>query len=511
MIQDFSAQQHLGGLIQTAETWGPKPIDLQCDVVIVGAGPGGLTTAALLAESGLSVVVVEGGNYWKPGSFSRKQSWALKNLYQDSGTRVMKGNAFIPLASGRGVGGGTLVNSGISFRAPDYVLDEWIHEHGLDFWANRTQLYEQVEKVIGPEPTRAAVAGGNSYVAMRGFANMPGVTHTFMPRNTPGCVGCGTCQTGCPSSGKASSDVTWLPRALRHGARLFTNVLIDKIITHDGRATGIQGRLVDDEKQVLGEVKISAQRVVLAAGAVNTPMLLLRNGIANSSGWVGKNLHVQPGCGAVAMMSEIVNVWSGASQGYYAHHPKDPEILAETFSAPLEAFFAQVGSPGHDSAKFFQDLKHMASCGFLIRDTSSGTITAGESGPPNISYNISRTDQDKFMMGVEFVTEMFFAAGSRKVRPLIANAPFFTSWNEARQFIRGVRDVADLMLYASHPMGTCRMGSDPKRSVVAPNGETHDVKGLFITDSSLHPTALGVNPQMTIMAHSIAIAPHIAR
>lgn len=511
MIRDFSAQEYVGGQIQTAATWGVKPIELTCDVVIVGCGPGGLTTAAKLAESGMSVVLLEGGDFWKKGSFTRKQSWALKNLYQDAGSRIMQGNLFIPLASGRGVGGGTLVNSGISFRTPDYILDEWVNEWGIEHWNDRETLYAEVESVIGPAATRVEIAGENSNVARRGFGNMPGIKHAYMPRNTPGCVGCGTCQTGCPSNGKASADLTWLPRALRKGARVFTNTLVDKIVVKGGRATGIEGRMVAPEtKDLQTIVKINAQKVVLAAGAVNTPMLLQRNGIGNSSGQVGKNLHVHPGCGAAAMMDDEVKIWFGASQGYYAHHPDDREILAETFSAPPEAIFAQIGTPGHGAAEFFQTLKYLATCGFLIRDHSSGTIVAGESGPPTIHYSIEGEDQIKFIKGIEFVTEMFFAAGSRKVRPLIAHAKYFTSWNEARQFIRGT-SVSDLLVYASHPMSSCRMGDDPTRCVVNPEGRVYDIENLYITDSSTHPSALGVNPQMTIMANSIGISSHIER
>lgn len=505
---NFEAQNYLGTKIQTAKTWGAKPLNLKVDVVIVGAGPGGLTTAAVLGEAGLSVVVVEAGHFWPKGSFNRRQSWALKNLYQDRGTRIMHGNAFVPLASGAGVGGGTLVNSGISFRTPDRILDAW-EAQGLEHWRDRDALYTEVEQMIGVQPTRAAVAGMNSEIARRGFSKMQGIKHDYMPRNTPGCVGCGTCQTGCPSNGKASSDVNWLPRALKTDVRIFADARVDEIQVQDKRATGVSGQIVHPETGESSAFEIKADKVILAAGAVNTALLLLRQGLANSSDQVGRNLFVHPGCGALAVFEEEINIFSGASQGYYAEHPTDPDVLGETFSAPPEAFFSQVGRAGPESANFLAQMRHMASCGFLIRDESGGRVSLDGSGGLKLTYNFKDKDLRKFVRGAKFVTEMFFLAGSREVRPLLRGGKFFNSWNEARQWISGA-SIGDFMLYASHPMGTCRMGADPKRSVVRPDGRTHDIEGLYITDSSLHPSALGVNPQMTIMAHSLALGRKIA-
>ena len=140
-VIDASAEEYLGETLHTANTLEKAGVKgeqrRKVDVVIVGAGPGGLTTATMLAEGGLKVLVVEGGSYWPKGRFERKQSWALKNIYQDRGQRVMMGNAFISLQSGRGVGGGTLVNSAISFRAPDSLLDSWEEEFGVDIWHER--------------------------------------------------------------------------------------------------------------------------------------------------------------------------------------------------------------------------------------------------------------------------------------------------------------------------------------------------------------------------------------
>ena len=170
---DFSAPQYLGRQLHTADTFKPRsaPLELSFDAVIIGAGPGGLTTATALTRKGLKVAVFEGGRFWTSDRFKRKQSWALEHLYQARGQRLLTGNTLISLQSGRGVGGGTLVNSAITFRAPDRVLEQWIAEQGIDFWekSSREKLYPEVESVIGAEPTDPSIAGQNSEVARRGF------------------------------------------------------------------------------------------------------------------------------------------------------------------------------------------------------------------------------------------------------------------------------------------------------------------------------------------------------
>lgn len=216
---------------------------------------------------------------------------------------------------------------------------------------------------------------------------------------------------------------------------------------------------------------------------------------------------MQPGCAVVAEMDHDVKLWRGATQGYFARHPGERELLAETYSAPPEVFYTQLAEVGDDAGEFLRRLRNIAACGALIRDRSSGVVDASAPGLPSLSYDVGRDDMRKLRLALQFAAEMFFEAGSRRVMPLVHGAKYFTSFHEARQFIRGVSDPASIQLYASHPMGTCRLGDDPSRCVVRPDdGRTHDVEGLYVTDASLFPTALGVNPQVTIMAQSLGLA-----
>ena len=508
---DYTAENYLGAQLQTAETLeerGERHIRKDVDVAVVGAGPGGLCAAHVLAKAGMSVVVLEAGQYWPIKSFKRDQTWATTHLFQEQGARFATGNSLTPIASGRGVGGGTLINSGICFRTPDRVLDEWHEEFGVEIWSpdRRDEQFAEVEEAIGVAPTSPAVAGGNTEVAKRGFERM-GVEHAYMPRNMPGCVGCGTCQTGCPVGGKASSDLNWLPQMLRDGGELYADTRVEEILMDGDRAVGVRGttRLPESNDEV-AEITVDADRVVLACGAIYTPMMLQRQGLANSSGQVGRNLHIHPGVSVLAHMPDDVEIWQGATQGYYAHHPEEEDIIAETFSAPAEALFTPGSEIGYDGMEFLYKLPQLAGCGIMIRDSTSGYVEPN-GWKADITYFFNNDDCEKLRKGFLFIVDMFFEAGAESVKPLLNRAEFWSSRQRTRSAILRSNAPGDYTLYASHPHGTCRMSADPDRGVVRPSdGQTHDVENLHVTDASVFPSAPGVNPQITIMATSLQLA-----
>jgi choline dehydrogenase-like flavoprotein len=482
---------------------------LKADVVVVGAGAGGAACASELAKAGWSVVILEEGHRYEPRQFPANYGWAVNHIYADKGSRYVEADTFYPMPGGKGVGGSTLINSAICYRAPDVILNRWADRYGLE--ALRPEvlapIYSYVEEVIGVTEMHPLQARANNLFVKRGAEKL-GLDGHFIHRNAPGCVGCGICQLGCPSGGKGSVDRNFIPMAEEQGAIVCADCRVEKILLEGGRAAGVRAAVRNIEtNERVGTLHVDAKHVVLAAGTVGTPMILLSQKLANRSGEVGKNLSIHPSTGTYGFVPDAINSWDGVPQAYAIHLDKERGILLQTYNAPPEVFFTSQPWTGVDGMKKLRMMKNLAMCGGLISDKGHGEVTIGFHGKAKIRYELQDEDRKKLIEALRGIVRVLFAAGATEVFPGVGNG---TNWvtDEAAALAQLHDDVAEreMHLYASHPMGTCRMGSEPKKSVVAPTGQTHDIPGLFVADASLMPSSLGVNPQMTVMALGITVA-----
>jgi choline dehydrogenase-like flavoprotein len=477
------------------------------DAAIVGSGAGGAAVAAELSRQGMSVAVLEEGRSYAPADLVTRPSWAYRHLYQGRGVMPAKGDIYIPVAAGRAVGGSTFINSAICFRAQDSVLDEWVRDFGSTWTPQRmAPLFAEIERTLEVRKTEPSQARNNSLVVKRGAERL-GWRGDFISRNAPGCVGCGVCQLGCPTGGKGSVDKNLLPAAIEHGAHVYSEVRATRILVDKGVARGVEAAFLDrDTEEPRGSVVFEADRVFVSAGAFGSPQLLQRSEVATSSGQVGENLHIHPGTACGAEMDEEVRYWDGVTQGYYVD--LDHAIL-ETFTATPELFWSSLPLGQMSLRK----LKNLATCGCMIRDEGTGRVRfRGDGQSPAIEYRSSESDRRRFLLGNRALVRLFFAAGAKAVWPMLnTNFDAATTLESALAQLPDNLPVTKINPYGSHPQSTCRFGADRKSSVCKPSGETHDIERLYIADGSIFPTALGVNPQITIMAMATGMAREIAR
>lgn len=478
-------------------------LDVNCDVVVVGSGAGGAVSAFELAAAGLNVVVIEeGGSPDANGIPSLPPHERLFRLYRDNGLTSTVGTPVVALPMGRAVGGTTVVNSGTCFRTPEWVLYEWtqagVPAVGPDDLA---PIFEHVEDVLSVAPVSEETLGNNGVIFRKGAEKL-GLSSGPIHRNARGCVGYGLCGFLCPQGAKQAMHVSYLPRAATHGARIFANCHVTNITIESGRATGVTADVTDPTSgQCHGQLRVNARAVVLAAGAIYTPALLARQRLARSSGELGRNLVIHPGAGTTARFDEEVFAWKGVMQNYYMDDKLRDGVLLEATFPPPGIGYSAGALPGH-GAKFkelFAAYPNMAGCGSIISDTGAGRVRATRHGAM-IMYNLQKADAAKVLEGIATACEIYLAAGASEVYPMLPGLPAVKTPAEAAKIRTGRWKPGELKLSAYHPMGTCRMGVDPARSVVDAWGQVHGTPGLWVLDASIIPSSTAVNPQITIMA-----------
>jgi choline dehydrogenase-like flavoprotein len=481
---------------------------LRAEVCVIGSGAGGAVVAAELASAGRDVVVLEQGHHWTSADFTQREEEMLPRLFEEAGMRQTHDGSVIVL-QGRCVGGSTVHNLCYSFRTPDPILRMWQQEHQLPELSPEALAasFDRVEQNLGVKPIRPDEVNALNAVIRRGTEAL-GWSGFVTRHNRTGCVQSGYCILGCSYDAKQSMLVTYVPRADRAGARIFANARADQIEVSGGRVRAVHGRVVDHGGRAGARIRVDAPVVVAAAGAVASPELLLRSGIANRSGQVGRNLHLHPSVMVAGFFDEPLHAYRGIPQSYYIDEfidlERDPHkgyVLMPIAGFPgLTA--ANLPGFGRDHYRFLRGFDHMAGLLVLLHDQSAGSVEPGTArGRPRIRYALDAEDQRQLAEGVVHCCEVLLAAGAREVVVPYWSEPLVLRRGDdlSRVLRRGVRQ-GEIPIASTHPQSTCRMGGDARRSVVDAFGAAHEVRGLFVADMSVFPTSLGAPPQITTAA-----------
>jgi choline dehydrogenase-like flavoprotein len=490
-------------------------VDEAFDYVVVGSGASGAVAAHVLAASGARVALVEEGPWVRTRQFGERVYDAFRWLFRDAGMQVIEGRAYIPLLQGRCVGGSTVVNSAIAHRTPEDVLDEWSRGYGLGSAVTARVLephFDALERELHTQATADDALGAND----RRFldeAEVHGLAARRTQRYERGCKGAGRCFTGCPNAAKQGMNVTYVPWSLGLGARLYCACRVEKVLIEDGRATGVMARgAVGDAPGRGGHaVRLRARRgVVVAASAVQTPNLLRRSGLRSRA--LGDHFMCHPGYGIGGLFADPVADGVGATQGAeITALRKTDRVKFETIALQPELAAVRIPGVGHEFMERFEMFSNFAQWAMVVRAEAEGTVRPAWGGGDKVRWSPSRADMERAVKGAALLARMMFEAGAREVWTGLYGV------SHAIRSVDGVREIEALppdprvfSFIASHLFGGARMGPDPSASVVGPDFEAHEAKGLYVVDSSVFPTNLGVNPQHTIMAMSRLAATRIA-
>ncbi len=460
------------------------------DVVVVGSGAGGGVVAGELARRGRDVLLLECGPHLRAPDFTRFEAKAAHDLFWPLRFAPLEGGELVTFLAGRCVGGTTTINTKVAFRA---------HEHDVAKWHPATSLtsdgeqpfavadlepyYDRVEAVLGVR--ERADWGKSVHTVEPGFRALGADIEPVHSYTDANCTSCGSCIQGCPTNAGKSTMNTYIADALARGVLdLRANGNVERVLIEGSEASGVE-YVHGGERHT-----VRAGAVVVAAGALNTPQLLLRSGVANPA--LGRHLGLHPVRLVYGLFGEPQDahmVYPITAHCVKYQHDEDGGFVIEATTIQDPISFAT--TIGDENGPFWGERLVEAMRGFrnwigllaMANDDNNSTVAIGEDGMEQLGVRFEAAERERIDSGLRFSRQVLEAAGARQV-----------CWTG---------------LVSTHVQGSCRMGDDPARSVVDRNGESHDVKRLFVGDASLVPRTLSVNPSLTIMALATRLAEHL--
>ncbi len=476
----------------------PKSIE----VAVIGSGSGGGVAANILNEK-YEVGIFEKGSYGN-GEINN-ETFGYHNFYDTNGIQQTRGYKVLLLA-GKGIGGGTSINWTTSLRTPDKILSEWDTLTGQGNYFNSNEFKNSMDYVcseLNVDETNNKIP--QKEVKLAEGLKLNNLNYKIIPRNTTNdaCTESGFSTFGRYDESINSSNKVWFSEDKFNPENIFNDTNIQSLVISNGRATHIK---VENNGTLY---KVKVDKVVLAAGSLNTPKILLDSGYKNKH--LGQNLKLHPVSGVAGKFSEEQKPWAGSMQGIYSD---DNLFLKDNYGYLLE------GLPMHPSLFFpffpnnqdkfddFVESYNFWSGGIVLTsDTSSGSII--NKNPQHLwDYNLNDSDHSNLLHGIENLVRANYLAGAEEI--MVAASPTM-HWKKSSNeniegFINKIRAIKNepfrILLGSAHQMGTARINPNPKHGVVDLDGKVHGLENVYIVDASTFPRCSGVNPMISIQSMS---------
>jgi choline dehydrogenase-like flavoprotein len=486
---------------------------ITADVVIIGTGAGASIMARGLIEQGREVLMIERGDHVDPSSFNEEEMDMMSRLYADGALQQSKDFRFRVL-QGSCVGGTTVVNNAVCFDMPDYILDQWNDRQGIDAQLDEQKVWKSFHDVrnfmqVSRQDPSILNPGAQAFAAgtkAMGYAEAPN-TLSIVNANIKNCVGCGYCNIGCKFGKKLSMLDTVLPETQGkygpHALRILASCEAIKLNASGKKITSVTCRTSDGRR-----IDVKGKTFVVAAGAVSSSLLLLRSGVGGKN--VGRRLSFNIGSPITAVFDDVMNSYAGLQISHYLRLTPTRGYIMETwFNPPLAQALTM---PGwfEDHFNNMKRYNKMSCAGILVGSEPNAVAKIAGLTGREIDYDPTPGDFAKLLDGIMLSGDIFLAAGAKVVMPASFKYYEFKNSAELANLPNILKDSSDLTIGTGHPQGGNAMSLNPKIGVVDNEFKIYGYDNIFISDASVFPTSLGVNPQLTVMSLANYAVPFVA-
>lgn len=486
------------------------------DIVIVGSGAGGGTVAQSLIplkEKGLKIAVLEQGPHF-PHSFFTQREIEMMRLFRFNGAWPVKSGE-ITIAAGQGVGGSTLMYTGVSFRLPESVVKEW-NVPGLTM-DDLTPRFERIERDIHVIQPSETMVNDNNRIFKKGCEKL-GWPVKKIPINVKNCEQVGFCNLGCCSGSKQGTLEVQLPEAIQSGIDLIPNcevVQLSEKKLHAKIHNVPPGTL--EGKWPPGKITIHSDIIVLAAGSPGTSGLLLKSGFQQYLPRIGRDITLHPAMTLYGVYPKPIVNYRGFPKTYYTDQFSNSHgyYIETAFYYPFVSS-RHMGLWGKDLSEIMSRYNQLMTVLVLNHDTirQENRITLDRKGNVQVHYQLTGTVIESLCHAQIQAARLFFEAGCEHVIIPCASSPVIprNKQKELEELIQTKYFISvKTPVSSAHPQGGCAMGRDPDSSVTNSWGQVHGFPWLFVADSGLFPNSAHVNPYLTVMALADRVADKIKK
>lgn len=489
------------------------------DVVIIGSGAGGGTVAqelSSLCREGVRIAVLEKGPKLRDEEFTGCELEMAQALYEDGGG-FLTAERTMTLAFGCTYGGSTAVYTGTSLLPPQRILERWnVPQLTVADVEQRAQKFAAENNVHLLE---SESINENNQFFVEGCQRLNYRVLQF-PVNLKGCRGSSLCNLGCPNQAKQGTDRVQLPRAERNGVEVITRCEVlrigEKTIFARVHAKAADGK-GEPSPWESGEYQIEAKVIVVCAGAVNSPALLMRSGLARKLPRLGHGFTCHPAIIMVAEHNRAITNFVGHPKSFYLDQfaQSDRFLLETCMYFPFTTAKAMAGF-GTEHSRFMRAFPRLQMILVLACDEvdAHNHVTVDRTGRPVVHYRFTPQVMRGLVQGAITSAKIFFAAGAVRVHLPVAQCSTIERAEAER--LNQIAEHPDFKpgkvpISAAHLQGGCAMGRGPADSVTDAYGRVHGIPWLFVADSSLFPHSLEINPYLTIMALADRVAETIRK